>query len=172
MLKELFLCKDYLVSNEGYVLGKNGKRLKPSLNHNGYQIINIMVDGHRKGLSIHTAVMMTFCPEGKVDDTYQVNHIDGNKQNNKLSNLEWVTPKENARHSVDVLGNRLGANNVNAKGVIGRHKKTRDVIKFDSIIDGGKYFNPNNPRCGQQTIYKALSGYLKSAYGYIWEYAI
>ena len=42
MLKELFLCKDYLVSDEGYVLGKNGKRLKPSLNHNGYQIINII----------------------------------------------------------------------------------------------------------------------------------
>lgn len=172
MLKKLYLCEDYLVSDEGYVLGKHGRPLKSSINPHGYSIINISINGVAKGLSVHRAIMMTFCPEGKVDDTYQVNHIDGNKQNNKLSNLEWVTPKENARHSVDVLGNRLGANNVNAKSVIGRHKKTGDVIKFDSIIDGGKYFNSNNPRCGQQTIYKALSGYLKSAYGYTWEYAI
>lgn len=172
MLKKLYLCEDYLVSDEGYVLGKNGQPLKPSINPHGYSIINISINGVPKGLSVHRAIMMTFCPEGKMNDTYQVNHIDGNKQNNKLSNLEWVTPTENARHSVDVLGNRLGANNVNAKGVIGRHKKTGDIIKFDSMIDGGRYFNPNNPRCGQTTIYKALSGYLKSAYGYTWEYAI
>lgn len=170
MLKELFLCKDYLVSDEGYVLGKNGKRLKPSLNHKGYQIINIMVDGHRKGLSVHTAVMMTFRPHEKLDDTYQVNHIDGNKTNNHIENLEWVTQSENIKHSVMVLGNNVGISNGNSRGIIGRCKSDNSIIEFDTLIDGGKHFNPHKPRVGQNNICRALNGMRKSAYGYVWEY--
>ena len=170
MLKELFLCKDYLVSDEGYVLGKNGKRLKPSLNHKGYQIINIMVDGHRKGLSVHTAIMMTFRPYEKLDDTYQVNHIDGNKTNNHIENLEWVTQSENMKHSVMVLGNNVGINNGSSRGIIGRCKSDNSIIEFDTLIDGGKHFNPRKPRVGQNNICRALNGMRKSAYGYVWEY--
>jgi hypothetical protein len=170
VLKELFLCKDYLVSDEGYVLGKSGKKLKPSINPRGYQIINISDNGHVKGLSVHTAVMMTFNPDGKLDESYQVNHIDGNKLNNNIENLEWVTPKENMRHSVDVLGNNLRANNYHARSIYGINKKDKSIIEFDTLIDAGEYFNPDNAHSGQNTIWRALSGRKKSAYGYIWYY--
>ena len=170
MLKELFLCKDYLVSDEGYVLGKNGHKLKPSLNHKGYEIINVMVNGKRVGLAVHTAVMMSFCGNSKLDETYQVNHIDGNKRNNCLENLEWVTPSQNIQHSIDVLGNNVGANNGNAKSVIGTNVKNGNNIIFSTLIEAGAYFYPQCPRYGQNNIYRALSGLRKTAYGYKWKY--
>ena len=47
----------------------------------------------------HRVVLSTFCP--LLDDSnYQVNHIDGNKSNNNLSNLEWCTCKENIQHAI------------------------------------------------------------------------
>jgi hypothetical protein len=114
--------------------------------------------------------MMTFNPDGKLDESYQVNHIDGNKLNNHIDNLEWVTPKENMRHSVDILGTNLRTNNGNAKGIYGVNKKDKSVVEFNTLIDAGEYFHPDNPRFGQNSICRALSGRRKSAYGYIWYY--
>ncbi len=51
-------------------------------------------------------VMKTFKSNTK-PGTWQVNHKDGNRRNNKLSNLEWVTPSQNIRHSFDVLGKKI-----------------------------------------------------------------
>lgn len=170
MLKPLFLCEDYLVSDEGYILSKRGRKLKPSINHKGYKIVNLMIDGKRKGMAVHTAIMMTFKPHEKINDSFQVNHIDGDKENNHIDNLEWVTPKQNMRHSVDILRNNVGENHRNAKAIRGTHKKNGVVIEFATLIDGGRFFNHKNPRYGQNNIHKALSGRRNSAYGYIWEY--
>ena len=170
MLKKLFLCEDYLVSDEGYVLGKDGRKLRPSLNHNGYEVINVSIDGKTKGIAVHRAIMMSFCPEGKLDDTYQVNHIDGNKRNNHIDNLEWVTPRQNMRHSIDVLGNNRGALNGKSRSVVGVNIKDGSYVQFDSLIDAGAHFNTKNPRRGEQSIYRALRGFRKTAYGYVWHY--
>ncbi|CAG8646567.1 10968_t:CDS:2, partial [Diversispora eburnea] len=52
----------------------------------------------RKGYFVHRLVALTFCP--KEEGKEYVNHIDGNPTNNKVSNLEWYTQKENAQHAV------------------------------------------------------------------------
>lgn len=57
-----------------------------------------------KSLCVHKLVGLTFLTKARSDQT-QVNHIDGIKTNNRLCNLEWVSPKENTRHSIEVLGN-------------------------------------------------------------------
>ena len=44
MFKPSFLSDEYLVCDKGYVLSKTGKPLKPSINHNGYQIVNLMIN--------------------------------------------------------------------------------------------------------------------------------
>ena len=85
----------YEVSNLGNVRNKKtGRILKPQLNRsNGYQRVNM----HGKHKYIHRLVADTFFEgdHGNLD----VNHIDGNKQNNWLSNLEWCTRKENIQHA-------------------------------------------------------------------------
>lgn len=102
MVKPLFCCSEYLVDDRGFVISKRGKPLKPSTNHHGYQIINVMINGKRKGLGVHTAVARAFC-DGYSPEL-QVNHKDGCKTNNQASNLEWVTALENTRHAIDELG--------------------------------------------------------------------
>jgi len=76
----------------------DGKLLKPALDKDGYQVINLIEDGRRRTLKIHRIVLGSFigqCPEGM-----QVNHKDGDKTNNCLENLEYVTPSENMRHAL------------------------------------------------------------------------
>ena len=105
MRKPLYCCPEYIVDSDGYVLSKRfGTPLKHSINIHGYAVINISINGKPKGLTVHNAVAHTFL-ENDYQEGLQVNHKDGNKLNNKLDNLEWVTQTENMRHAVDVLGN-------------------------------------------------------------------
>ena len=163
--------EEYEVDTNGVVYGKNGKPLKYSLNHNGYCIINFYINHKRTGFGIHTLVAKQFIPN---DDTNknQVNHKDGNKINNNIENLEWVTPKENTKHSIEILGNIFeGKNNSNAKPVEGRNIETNERIVFSSLADAGRYFNKNNNyKTSIKNIWKAIHGYNKTSYGFYWKY--
>ena len=56
-------------------------------------------EGGTTYIQLHRALMLAFNPiEGF--ENLQINHIDGNKNNNNLNNLEWVTPKENIAHAI------------------------------------------------------------------------
>lgn len=87
---------DYLVSNTGEVYSIRYKKcLKQTVNHRGYLRVGIYLpDGTVKRVSVHVMVLETFVGP-KPTLKHQVDHIDGNKTNNDLSNLEWVTPSEN-----------------------------------------------------------------------------
>ena len=163
-----------MVSDEGYVLSKNHKPLKPSKNHNGYHIVNLMIDGKRKGVAVHTLVARAFCDGYKPGLT--VNHKDGDKTNNKASNLEWITLYENTQHAINVLGkNKIGKNNPNALKIRMVDRITGEIKKqFDSIMDAAKYIAPNleyeQLRHIQCSIWRALRGLRKTYKKYIWEY--
>ena len=82
---------NYEISNLGRVRNKK-QILKPdNINHYLY----VRLNGRK--VSIHRLVMKTFLPREDADKM-QVNHIDGNKHNNQLDNLEWCTQSENIRH--------------------------------------------------------------------------
>ena len=68
---------------------------------NGYKIVWITIDGKHKSLVAHRIVAKTYLPNP--ENKPQVNHIDGNKGNNRVENLEWCTAKENAYHAFTVL---------------------------------------------------------------------
>ena len=67
--------------------------LKTSKSNNGYLIVHLFKNSKQYTIYIHRLVAITFIPNS--NNLLQVDHIDGNKQNNRIDNLEWVTPKEN-----------------------------------------------------------------------------
>lgn len=163
----------YQVDTNGNVYGKNGNKLKYSINHNGYCIVNFYHNNKRKGFGVHTLIAKTFL-ENK-ENKIQVNHKDGNKQNNNIDNLEFVTAKENIEHSIKILGNdNIGINNPNSKRIYGYDKNTKELkYQFDSIADAARYFAVNNEnyRHIQNIIYCVANNKGKKSYkGYIWKY--
>ncbi len=71
--------------------------LTPVNDKDGYLGIRISKDGTAKGFKIHRLVANAFIPN--LENKPTVNHIDGNKKNNAVCNLEWATHSENARHA-------------------------------------------------------------------------
>lgn len=164
--------EEYEVDTNGAVYSKKGKPLKFSHNHKGYQIVNLLVKGRRRGFSVHTLVAKQFIDNSDPSKT-QVNHKDGNKDNNSVDNLEWVTPKENTWHSRKILGyNNSGKNNPNAKKVVGINKKNHEeILSFDSIADAIRYFQDiSGKKYVQYSLWRALHGERKSYKGYVWKY--
>lgn len=86
---------------------------------------------------------MVFLPP-KPTDKHELNHIDGNKSNNAVSNLEWVTSSENKRHKVDVLGYRHPQSVIDSarkrfsKPIIKKDKEGNVLATFGSAKEAGK----------------------------------
>lgn len=92
---------EYSVSNFGRVYSKAKKKgiIKLTEHHKGYFKAQVGHRGeNRKGFFVHRLVAMAFIPNP--NKYLQVNHIDCNKTNNHVSNLEWCTNKMNANHSI------------------------------------------------------------------------
>jgi hypothetical protein len=93
---------DYAVSNYGNVLSTKSTRrrrqLKLALTVWGYPFACLCKNNKRHSLVVHRIVWQAF--HGKIENGLQINHIDGNKKNNRLENLELVTAQENSIHAV------------------------------------------------------------------------
>lgn len=91
----------YLISENGELFNSQTQKYpKGWINKQGYKVYYFNFNGVRKTLYAHRMVAETFIPNN--DPTKDcVNHIDGNKQNNHYTNLEWVTKAENNRHAVE-----------------------------------------------------------------------
>jgi len=111
----------YQVSNLGKVkslwFGKE-RILKPITHTNGYHHVNIYRGGARKKILVHRLVMLAFVGESDL----QVNHVNGDKTDNRLENLEYCTAVENHQHASDT--------GLKAKGERhGRSKLTRACVE-------------------------------------------
>lgn len=90
----------FLISSNGRLKNDKGRLMSPYLTNSGYFMIglwNRKEHKHEKHY-IHRLVADTFF-DG-IHENMQVNHIDGNKTNNFVGNLEWVTASENAKHAI------------------------------------------------------------------------
>ena len=103
----------YMVSNMGNVLSLGGRKgseplkvLRQSLMTSGYKMVVLRKDGISKNVSVHRMVALAFIPNPS--NKAEVNHKDGNKLNNTVPNLEWVSKSENALHAYRVLGKKHG----------------------------------------------------------------
>lgn len=114
----------YEVSDRGRVrVVENGRILSTpiSKNGNGYRWFNI--DRYKRGGRKHVHRAIAECFVSNTDNKPQVNHIDGDKLNNSIENLEWVTNQENSEHRSKVLVKSRGEGH-------GRHKLSEDDILF------------------------------------------
>lgn len=92
----------YRIDKNGniYSVRKN-KVMSPGTYPNGYRFVCLSKDGIHKTRMIHRLVAETFLLNHDPNKTV-VNHLDGNKKNNKVSNLEWCTSSENCAHAISI----------------------------------------------------------------------
>ena len=136
---ELVIWKDvegfeglYKVSNEGVVIstprnGAKGKVMKQYDMKRGYRQYDLRKNGKRHHAYVHRLIAIHFIanPENKPF----VNHIDGNKLNNNIENLEWVTSKENMQHAAKIGLIKSGENHPDAKLTDQEVREIRDLYK-------------------------------------------
>ena len=108
----------YEVSATG-VVTRNGKIIKTRLRA-GYPSYTESINNKQRDVHVHRKVAETYIPNPKNKPC--VNHIDGNKENNHVSNLEWVSHKENSQHASkmglnDYQRTRKTKNNVSARKI-------------------------------------------------------
>lgn len=126
----------FSVSNLGRVRSKRKPNhiYKLSLEGKGYLRFGTTINGIHNTYKVHRLVAITFIPNP--ENKSQVNHIDGDKLNNRVDNLEWVTNSENIQHAYDIgiKSNPKGENSHMAKltqedvDFIRKNYKARDKV--------------------------------------------
>lgn len=95
------ICTSYYITKDGKCYNNNtGKYLQGQIGINGYISYNLTLpNGNKKRCYAHRLVAIAYIPNKDKNKT-QINHIDGNKTNNNIDNLKWVTPQENQEHVI------------------------------------------------------------------------
>lgn len=162
--------KDYYISTMGRVISicpVNFKRrhkyysirlIKPYINRNGYLFVKLKDSGHYIYYTIHKMMATSFMPF-KDSNATQINHIDGNKKNNAIDNLEWCTGHENVQHAVTMgLFTTL-------KPVYQYDFDGRFVAEFPSVIEAERKTNIKHTNISACCIKK-----VRQSGGYQWRY--
>lgn len=130
----------------------------------GYMIVTLSKGNgeKRKNKRIHRLLMEAFVPNP--NNYSQINHKNGNKLNNSLSNLEWCSPKQNSNHAVKI-GLYKPIFEKTRKPVIQLTKDLVFIKEFSSIHEAGRQTN-----IAWQNIWKVCDGKRKTAGNYVWKY--
>lgn len=119
---------------------KKGTTIIPQLNKNGYLQVSLWKNGRRKMKYVHKIIAENFHNNSNFDKKQTVNHKDGNKQNNKTSNLEWTTFSENNKHSYSTLKRCKNKTGGRKKRIVVKNIVTGFVFDFESITMTAKHF--------------------------------
>lgn len=130
----------YTVDIFGNVFKSDGKELTQYKNKYGYINVSLRKEGKYRQHKVHRLVAQAFIPNPSSKE--QVNHIDGNKNNNVVWNLEWNTSKENVQHSI-----RTGLRKTTKVKVV----ETGEI--YDNAVECAKAINGS-----YADIYKCLHG--------------
>ena len=148
---------------------KHGRLVTATDNGSGYLIVGLSKNNKRVNYYVHRLVAAAFISNSQ--QKTQVNHIDGNKHNNTIANLEWVTPHENQVHSSKILKTQYNITGLiknrekQKKSVSAFDKNGNLVASFNSVSDAARYMKVT-PSC----ISGCCKGVYKTIKGYIWVY--
>lgn len=162
----------YEVSNLGRVKslprkGTKGGLLTPSYsNSKHYAHIPLTKNGELRTTSLHRVVASAFVPNP--ENKSQVNHINGDKTNNRADNLEWVTNKENVDHAMETgLWKCRPEEAIEARMAGVFQKMNGEVIAMYPCVKYAQYITG----VCNQNIFKVCQGKRRSAGGFEWEFA-
>jgi len=122
----------YKVNKLGLIWSNySGKFLKKCKNRGGYHYVCLKKGKKYQKVTVHKIVASVFLKKGK--GTTEVNHIDGNKLNNSVFNLEWVTSSQNKKHgfNLGLYKKKFGEKNTMSK------LTTEEVIKIKYLLKSG-----------------------------------
>lgn len=169
--RTIFDFPNYEVSNKGNIRSKeyndslghlrSSKKLKKQVNNCGYEyVILSSKEEKHKTLTVHRIVAKTFIPNP--EEKEDVNHIDGNKLNNNVNNLEWTTTQENIikRYEIGIDGN-------NYKRVSQFDKDGNLVGSFKSSYEAERITGISRTHIGG-----CCRGERLTAGGYVWKFEI
>lgn len=152
---------NYEVNNLGQVRHKQRRQiLKPRSNNSGYQYVNFKVNGKNTNFAVHRIVANAFIPNP--NGYSEVNHINYDKNDNRVENLEWVSSSQNKKHAY------LKEENHKSRGkIVEQYSLNGDYIKsFDSVSEAANEFG-----CCVAAISNCCLGRTKSSQGYRWKFA-
>jgi len=128
MTKEIENFPNYEITIKGVITNKTTGYIKLAwLCKNGYCYVDLQHKGYKKKIPLHRLIATHFIDN--IDNKRTVNHIDGNKQNNSISNLEWATDSENIQHAYD---NKLNSQRFKLK----IDEATADTLFITKIMKG------------------------------------
>lgn len=166
--REVVDNENYMVSNTGRVRRRGSDYDHSTYGMKGYQLVDLYSSGVRTKKRVNRLVAEAFIPNP--DNKPEVNHKDGNKSNNNVENLEWVTKKENCRHAWDngltkPTYSMLGKKNPNG----GRKGKPFRIVETGEVFNTMRECEEATG-CDNRHINDCLRGRQKSHRGYHFEY--
>lgn len=176
MQSELFSVIDgydgYMVSNFGRVISlKVGRELSWQVTPNGYAVVGLYKNNHRSRALVHRLVAKAFIDNP--ENLPEVNHKDGNKLNNIVSNLEWVSREQNIQHAVKqgLFDTEARRNHLSDITFLAASTHRKPVIR-----DDGKFFESVKDAAdsvggGHQNVSAVCKGRAKSCMGHSFRYA-
>lgn len=143
--------------------------LKTQADNKGYHRLRVTINRKKMSFKVHREVAKAFIPNP--NNLPQVNHKDGDKGNNSVSNLEWVTNKDNANHAIrnglwdSVFRGAMLANEKHKKPIIGRFEDGERTIvrKFESVGEAQRLLDSTH-------ISDVLKGKRRHVKGWTFEY--
>lgn len=151
----------YKVSNLGNVITiRKNRQMSKCPDRNGYFVLKLSNKSKSRSTSYHRVVAEAFVPNH--NGGTEVNHINGNNQDNRPENLEWVTHSENLCHA---WREGLYKNGRKGQPIIGESISTGEQLRFDKVKDVEKYgFQAGN-------VSSVINGKYSQHKGYYWRKA-
>lgn len=152
----------YQVSNLGRVKNVQRNKIRKLNSVNGYYQITLSKNGVKKNRMVHRLVLENFCPVENMENL-QVNHIDENGFNNCLTNLEWLTAKENVNYGTGIARRAYTQKIHNSRAKPIQNMETGE--EYISIRECSRITGID-----KASLARVLNGTQHTAGGYHWEY--